>query len=556
MEQLLYSSVETLPHARASVAFTEPKPVFKEDGEITPTILSDTHAYMPWGATNLMPFDIIDLIESDETLATCQMFNAEVCYGSGLVYDIANAAEAVKGEVEDFLLDNDLASYFLGVCQDFKHFAFAVSVIILNTEGTKIVRLIRKEACYCRFAPADTHGKIPRVYFANWRKFATLDDCEIIEMLDAAAPFCDLRERLANGDRCRKFAIVSRVPTPDSTYYPIPYYAALFRGKWFNIKQLIGLAKEAKLRNSAPLKYHIEVSQKYWDSIFKSEGITDRARQQARIVEEKRRILDFLTGAENSGKVWFSTFYVNPNGDFAFSSAVEHITVQCSAAYVDISLYSVNMNLETLVFTETYYPYNCFVTLHDFASIIESNMSLGEQPLQQYKIVARGADNTSDTKTFSILYCDRHVRDLQPSAIVDSMFLTTRRVIAATRDIPLPIFYIRPPLEYLDQELIVYHIICRDRSTGALRVVFSPDSYTGYGKGYELGLKTIEHDRMRSLCAKYYNSVRLRHYRPHFRDWTPRCHNLLHRPPARPAPVVQEYVQLPRTRRAYRRHHG
>ena len=82
MEQLLFSSVETLPNARASVAFTEPKPVFKEDGEVTPTILSDTHSYMPWGATNQMPFDIIDLIESDETLATCQMFNAEVCYDS------------------------------------------------------------------------------------------------------------------------------------------------------------------------------------------------------------------------------------------------------------------------------------------------------------------------------------------------------------------------------------------------------------------------------------------------------------------------------------------
>lgn len=315
MEQLLFSSVETLPNARASVAFTEPKPVFKEDGEITPTILSDTHSYMPWGAANQMPFDIIDLIESDETLATCQMFNAEVCYGSGLVYDYAQASVSVKGEVEDFTLDNDLASYFLGVCQDFKHFAFAVSVIILNAEGTKIVRLVRKEACYCRFAPADKHGKIPRLYFANWRKFATLEDCEVIEMLDTAAPFCDLRERLANGDKCRKFAIVSRVPTPDSTYYPIPYYAALFRGKWYNIKQLIGLAKEAKLKNSAPIKYHIEVSQKYWDSIFKSVGITDRSKQQARIVEEKQRILDFLTGVENSGKVWFSTFYVNPNGD-------------------------------------------------------------------------------------------------------------------------------------------------------------------------------------------------------------------------------------------------
>lgn len=314
-DTLLFNSVETIFEGRAAVVFTDPKPVFKEDGEITPTTLSDNHAYMPWGANNQMPFDIIDLIESDETLATCQMFNAEVCYGSGLVYDTAQASAPVADAVEDFTLDNDLPSYFLGVCQDLKHFAFAVSVIILNSEATKIVRIIRKEACYCRFAPADTNGRIPRLYFANWRKFATIDDCEIIEMLDTASPFAHLRDRLKRGDSCRKFAIVCRVPTPDSTYYPIPYYGALFRGKWYNIKRLIGLAKEAKLRNSAPLKYHIEVSQKYWDSIFKSEGITDRAKQQARIIEEKQRILDFLTGAENSGKVWFSTFYVNPNGD-------------------------------------------------------------------------------------------------------------------------------------------------------------------------------------------------------------------------------------------------
>ena len=41
-------------------------------------------------------------------------------------------------EIEEFTLDNALPSYFLGVCQDFKHFAFCVSVIILNTEGTRI----------------------------------------------------------------------------------------------------------------------------------------------------------------------------------------------------------------------------------------------------------------------------------------------------------------------------------------------------------------------------------------------------------------------------------
>ncbi len=230
-------------------------------------------------------------------------------------YCTAEAYASVKSEVEDFLLDNDLAAYFLGICQDFKHFGFAVSVLILNENGTKIVRLLRKEACYCRFTPADKQGRISKILYANWRKAVSdRSQIEVIDLLDPASPWRDLQDKLAKKSKVRKFAIVSRIPTVDSTYYPIPYYAALFRGKWYNIKQLIGIAKEAKLKNSAPIKYHIEVGAKYWESIFRAEGITDRRKQQARIVAEKQQILDFLTGAENSGKAWFSTFYVTPDG--------------------------------------------------------------------------------------------------------------------------------------------------------------------------------------------------------------------------------------------------
>lgn len=316
ISELNYNSVETIPGFDARAAFTvNSGAVFREDVDIIPTVVDQDFSFMPWGGDNLMPFNIIDLIEKDETLATCQLFNAEVCYGSGLQYCTAKASANVAQEVEDFLLDNDLAAYFLGICQDFKHFGFAVSVLILNEDGTKVVRLLRKEACYCRFAPADEDGRIPHILYANWRKcVCSRENIEVIELLEPTSPWRDLQDKLAMPGNHRKFAFVSRVPTPDSTYYPIPHYAALFRGKWYNIKQLIGIAKEAKLKNSAPIKYHIEVGAKYWESIFRAEGITDRRKQQQRIVEEKQSILDFLTGAENSGKAWFSTFYISPDG--------------------------------------------------------------------------------------------------------------------------------------------------------------------------------------------------------------------------------------------------
>ena len=316
-EGICFSSVEMMPDAKGSALFiTDSSKVFKDDIDISPVSLTDGTQYMPWGGDNMMPYHILEMVEKDETLSTCQMFNAEVCYGSGLVYNTASCAAKVREEVEDFLLANSLPSYFLGVCQDFKHFGWCVSVLILDNEGKRIVSLHRKEVCYCRFSPADDKGRIEYVLYANWNKsIGSIKEVEKIPLLSPDSPWVDLQDRMKKKNTQRKFAVVCRVPTPDSTYYPIPYYAALFRGKWYNIKQLIGMAKEAKLKNSAPLKYHIEVSQRYWEGIFKRERITDVKKQQERVVKEKQQIIDFLTGAENSGKALFSTFYITPNGE-------------------------------------------------------------------------------------------------------------------------------------------------------------------------------------------------------------------------------------------------
>ena len=44
------------------------------------------------------------------------------------------------------------------------------------------------------------------------------------------------------------------------------------------------MAKEAKLKNSAPIKYHIEIANRFWDGIFKAEGITDRDKLRSKLI--------------------------------------------------------------------------------------------------------------------------------------------------------------------------------------------------------------------------------------------------------------------------------
>ena len=309
-------SVEDIPMANARAAIVQRTvDVFRESRDL-PLRTHLGHDYVAWGADDQMPYNLISLIEGDETLATCQLFNAEVCYGSGLKYCTELATREVAEEVEAFLLDNPMSDYFLGVCQDMKYFNFAVSVIILNDDGSRIVELHRKPACYCRFCKADeTTGRVARLLFGPFRSLTPDSPLEEIEILDQRAPWKDLQMRMGRRvrpdgtlrqDPVRKFAIVSRFPGVDSMYYPIPHYAALFKGPWYNIKRLIGEAKLSKLKNAAPIKYVIEISPRYWDNLFQSQHIVDPAEQLKLMNEKKREMLDFLTNVENTGSVLFT----------------------------------------------------------------------------------------------------------------------------------------------------------------------------------------------------------------------------------------------------------
>ena len=201
------TSVVTIPGTHASAAFTsKTSEVFKEEHNIAPIIINDKMKYIPWGGDNQMPYNIIDLIESDETMSTCQMFNAEVCYGSGLVYDTGLAT--AQAQVDDFMLDNDLASYFLGVCQDFKHFGFCVSVIILNEDASRIVRIVRKQACY------STTSRLPT-------RFGTISSRSRASRIVSSSRNVSTRRRTTSSTSSPAWRTAERCSSPRSMFRPM-----------------------------------------------------------------------------------------------------------------------------------------------------------------------------------------------------------------------------------------------------------------------------------------------------------------------------------------------
>ena len=286
-----------------------------------------SYQYIPFGYDNQLPFEIIRLIGSDEIMSQNKYFNVLTCYGNGLRYnDPKTGSETSDPEIKRWFMRNSLNEFFLEQSTDMKYFFFAVAVIILSRDGKQIVQVRHKEACYCRFEKADKRGRINHVFYANWRSQRSLgqQDVEVLQLLDEKDPLGHLEVLMGRAPGAdgmikertnkRKFAILMRFPTPGLQYYPIPYYTSIFRGDWFDIKKLIGVGKKAKLKNHASVKYQVEVHKDYWYNICDEEHITDPLKMAERIKKEKENIKNFVAGIENSGKVWITGYYIDPNG--------------------------------------------------------------------------------------------------------------------------------------------------------------------------------------------------------------------------------------------------
>ena len=301
--------------------------VFDEDSYANAVSIPGTnYRYIPFGADDQLPYAMINMIGKDEILAQNQCFNFLTCYGGGLKYVDYNTEKPTRDpEIKRFYDRNFLPAFWIDQITDFKYFYFAVAVIILSRDGSKIVQIRHKEACNCRFEKAE-NGRIGHIFYGDFRDKAPAKDAvEVLPLLDLVDPLGDLLVRMGkepgNDGICRertkdrKFAIVMRFPTPGLQYYPVPYYTSIFRGHWYDIKQLIGIGKKAKLRNSISVKYLVEVHRDYWNRLCTDEGIVDPQKKAERIKAEKENIVKFISGIENSGKVWITGFYTNPDGN-------------------------------------------------------------------------------------------------------------------------------------------------------------------------------------------------------------------------------------------------
>ncbi|MDD6553000.1 MAG: hypothetical protein PUF37_05360 [Prevotellaceae bacterium] len=308
--------------------------VFDEDNgavNVRPiTVGGVEYKYVPFGADDMLPYRVRDILLGNMITAQCQSFNILACYGQGIRFvDRKTHKDTDDSDIRDFCLANSLNECFMEQCTDMKFYYFSVTCIILSRDGKKIVQVRNKDACYVRFeyAPSTQSGTIEHVFFGDFRiGHFEEDQIEVIPLLNYWDPLGDLEVRMGRRPdpvtglirkhpvRDRKFAILSAMPTPGRQYYPVPYWSSAMRDAWLDIYRLIGISKRFMIKNTSAPRVQIEVHEDYWENVCDNEGINDPEKRKQRKEKEKQNIIDFVCGVQNAGKALVSSYYVDPNG--------------------------------------------------------------------------------------------------------------------------------------------------------------------------------------------------------------------------------------------------
>lgn len=271
----------------------------------------------PWGEDNDFPQQLAELGSNSTIIGPTLEKKVNFLYGKGVkpfvVTDIDDAGNeklrALKSgeiqEIDDFILRTNLQRYILEAANDFYWFLNPFPELILSKNRKKIKQIVAQEATYCRWGIMDEReGRSKYCYInANWpdteekyiKKVATID------------PYAyDRFEQLRHGNEW-KYIYPLSYPSPGKSYYQlVPWYAASMSG-WLDVAQAIPKWKKALMANQISIKYIIKVPAYWWEWKY-PDWNEKKNLQKKRKETEYKKVETFLTGEENAGKPFMTTF--------------------------------------------------------------------------------------------------------------------------------------------------------------------------------------------------------------------------------------------------------
>ena len=278
--------------------------------------------FVNWGPNNRYPDEAVRIIGSTGVLSTAIGFKARTSFGQGVIpmdvtgYDDNGNMElrpCQDKNIQLYFRDYEFRHYMSEAFRDLFKFGNCFPIFYFNEDGTKIVRVIIRNARHCRVS----RDKKWLCVFPNF------DDCsptesnsELIRMLDEDSPSVDLELMREKGELKGKPIAFPRIRNyfSNNDYYGIPDWDAAYRSGWVDIAHRIPQFLAKSYANAMTLMWHIQIPEGYWDKKFPDNEYPSKEAKMEAIEHAMDEIEDNLCGVENANKAFFNEYSVDDTG--------------------------------------------------------------------------------------------------------------------------------------------------------------------------------------------------------------------------------------------------
>lgn len=274
--------------------------------------------FVSWGPNNNYPDEAVRVIGTTGVLSTAIGFKARTSFGQGVVpMDITGYDDdgnmtlrpCQDSEVQQYFRSYEFRQYMSQAFRDLFKFGNCFPIFYFNEDGSRIVRLILRNARHCRVSK----DKQWLCVFPDFdESLPTEEKAEVISMLDEDDPFFDLdRMRLA-GELNGKPVAFPRIRNyySNNDYYGIPDWDAAWKSGWVDIAHRIPEFLAKSYANAMTLMWHIQIPSDYWETKYPENEYPNKEERQKKIEEAMTEIEDSLCGVENANKTILTEFSV------------------------------------------------------------------------------------------------------------------------------------------------------------------------------------------------------------------------------------------------------
>lgn len=316
-----------LPAARSIVTVVEgphagsggsgSKPTSEDGGAAVKDKPKDTFTaknWVPWGQNDNFPNEVIEKVGMVGVASGALQYNIQAAHGDDLEAGIFVYENGQKrwepiditlpkySEIYDFFLESDIKDDFIfEAFSDLFWFSNFFPYFILNKGRTRINKLYCAEATYTRIGKKNEQGISDKLYFSAQFPNPT-DEPEEIPLLSDYDAYADLISRKSG----YRFAVHGYLSSPGKSYYQKSYWDAVRANGWLDVAASIPKYMNAIFKNAMHLKYHIKIPLLHFKSKYKDWDSKDEKVQNQLIEDELNAMDQFLSGADNARKAFFS----------------------------------------------------------------------------------------------------------------------------------------------------------------------------------------------------------------------------------------------------------